>query len=114
MESSKITLPCLSRRGLAKAEPRRPEYLMRKSILTSFLIGLLACHIFPSLAEPVSDRITVTVRGKGPDVVLIPGLTCSSAVWDATVARLEGRYRLHIVQVAGFAGAPSRSNTQGP
>jgi pimeloyl-ACP methyl ester carboxylesterase len=32
-------------------------------------------------------------------VVLIPGLASSSAVWDATATRLEGRYRLHIVQV---------------
>src|SRR5205814_6185646 len=36
------------------------------------------------------------------------------AVWDATVRHLEGHYRLHIVQVAGFAGAPARANAQGP
>jgi pimeloyl-ACP methyl ester carboxylesterase len=34
-------------------------------------------------------------------------------VWDTTVTPLEGRYRLHIVQVAGFAGSPSRANAQG-
>ncbi|HVM61904.1 MAG TPA: alpha/beta hydrolase [Verrucomicrobiae bacterium] len=66
------------------------------------------------MAETVSDRITVTVRGQGPDAVLIPGLASSSAVWDATAKRLEARYRLHIVQVAGFAGAPARANAQGP
>src|ERR1700750_302124 len=61
-----------------------------------------------------TDRITVTVKGKGPDVILIPGLTCSIAVWDATVKQLEGHYRLHLVQVAGFAGAPSQANAKGP
>jgi pimeloyl-ACP methyl ester carboxylesterase len=65
-------------------------------------------------AEPFSERITVTVRGKGPDVVLIPGLACSNAVWDTTVRHLDGSYRLHIVQVAGFAGSPPRANAQGP
>ncbi|HVV02554.1 MAG TPA: alpha/beta hydrolase [Verrucomicrobiae bacterium] len=46
--------------------------------------------------------------------MLIPGLACSSAVWDATAKQLEGRYRLHLVQVAGFAGTPSRANAKGP
>jgi pimeloyl-ACP methyl ester carboxylesterase len=55
----------------------------------------------------------VTVRGQGPDVVLIPGLASSSAVWDATAKHLEGHYRLHIVQVAGFAGSPPSANAQG-
>jgi pimeloyl-ACP methyl ester carboxylesterase len=54
------------------------------------------------------------VRGQGPDVVLIPGLASSSAVWDATATHLEGHFRLHIVQIAGFAGAPARANARGP
>jgi len=65
-------------------------------------------------AATPSDRITVTVTGKGPDVILIPGLASSGAVWDATVSQLSGRYRVHVVQVAGFAGAPAGANGQGP
>ena len=80
----------------------------------TFLIGVLAWQVFPAIADSVSDRITVTVRGQGPDVVLIPGLASSGAVWDATVSHLEGHYRLHIVQIAGFAGAPARANARGP
>ena len=87
---------------------------MRKLMFATFLVGVLAWYVSAASAEPVSDRITVTVLGKGPDVVLIPGAACSSAVWDATARRLEGRYRLHIVQVAGFAGSPPRANAQGP
>lgn len=86
---------------------------MRKSIVATFLVGIMAFSLSVALADPISDRITVTVRGEGSDVVLIPGLASSSAVWDTTVKRLEGRYRLHIVQVAGFAGSPSRANAQG-
>jgi pimeloyl-ACP methyl ester carboxylesterase len=80
---------------------------------TIFLVGILAWQV-SAVADPVSDRITVAVRGQGPDVVLIPGLASSSAVWDATAKRLEGRYRLHIVQVAGFAGSLPRANAKGP
>lgn len=87
---------------------------MRNSRLAIILIGVLACLVSLGVAQVVSDRITVTVRGQGPDVVLIPGLTCSGAVWDVTAKRLEGYYRLHIVQVAGFAGSPPRANAQGP
>src|SRR3546814_19790556 len=41
-------------------------------------------------------RVTIKVEGKGPDVVLIPGLSSPRAVWDATAERLKGRYRLHL------------------
>ena len=87
---------------------------MLKSIFTKSLVGIALVSISSVSAGPVSDRITVTVRGQGPDVVLIPGLACSSAVWDATAARFEGRCRLHIVQVAGFAGSLPQANAQGP
>ena len=46
-------------------------------------------------------------------MLLIPGLASSSAVWDATAKQLENRFRLHIIQVAGFAGAPARGNATG-
>jgi pimeloyl-ACP methyl ester carboxylesterase len=85
---------------------------MRKSTLIT--LCLLALQAAAVIAEPVSDRITVTVRGTGPDVVLIPGLGCSTAVWDATAVRIQAHCRLHLVQVAGFAGAPPRANAQGP
>lgn len=65
----------------------------------------------PTAAAP---RFTVTVTGQGPDVILIPGLASSSAVWDDTVKQLEGRYRLHVLQVAGFAGTPVGANGEGP
>lgn len=65
-------------------------------------------------APAASDRIAVTVSGQGPDVMLIPGLASSGAVWDDTVKQLQGRYRVHVVQVGGFAGAPVGGNAAGP
>lgn len=79
----------------------------------------LAAPIAPAaLAAPAaagfeSGRILVTVEGSGPDVVLIPGLTSSPRVWEATAAALPG-YRYHYVQVRGFAGAPAGDNAQTP
>jgi pimeloyl-ACP methyl ester carboxylesterase len=60
-----------------------------------------------------SSRISVEVRGTGPDVVLIPGMTASPAIWNGTVAAVPG-YRYHLVHVAGFGGAPARGNARGP
>ena len=77
------------------------------------LAAVLIFQLHTAFAETTSNRVTVTVRGKGTDVVLIPGLACSSAVWDATAKQLEGSYRLHIVQVAGFGGAPASANASG-
>jgi pimeloyl-ACP methyl ester carboxylesterase len=60
-----------------------------------------------------SSRISVAVRGSGPDVVLIPGMTASPGIWKGTVAAIPG-YRYHLIHVAGFAGAPARGNSRGP
>lgn len=87
---------------------------MRKSFIKSLSTGLAVCNIyFLAAAGPAPDRFTVTGRGQGPDVVLIPGLASSAAVWDSTAKLLEGHYRLHLVQVAGFAGSPAGANAQG-
>ncbi len=60
-------------------------------------------------------RFTVVDQGTAgkPDVVLIPGMSSSRAVWDAEAKLLAPNYRLHLVQVNGFAGAPAGSNAKG-
>ena len=71
--------------------------------------------VVPAAAAPVfaPTRFSAEVVGSGPDVILIPGLTASKEVWRGTVAAVPG-YRYHLIQVAGFAGAPARGNAQGP
>ena len=54
----------------------------------------------------VSDRLSVEVVGQGPDVILIPGFGCSREVWRAEAERLKATHRVHLVQLAGFAGEP--------
>lgn len=54
----------------------------------------------------VSDRLSVEVAGQGPDVILIPGFGSSREVWRAEAERLKATHRVHLVQLAGFAGEP--------
>ena len=62
----------------------------------------------PAVAQAafVSDRLSVEVIGSGPDVILIPGLASSREVWRSLATRLSATHRVHLVQLAGFAGEP--------
>ncbi len=86
--------------------------------LISLLIALLltASAASPASAEPAgaAGRFSVVVEGSGPDVVMIPGLVSSRGVWDDAVRVLGGRYRIHRLQIAGFAGEPAGSSAEGP
>lgn len=85
----------------------RRDFLEGAAAATAFvLVGETAAGAF------ASTRMTVTVRGSGPDVILIPGLTNGRSLWTGTVAAVPG-YRYHLVQVAGFAGDPARGNVNG-
>lgn len=70
-------------------------------------------QLFPGSKIERRDRISVEVVGKGPDVVLIPGLSSSRATWQATAERLRKTHRVHLVQIAGFSGEPARANAEG-
>jgi pimeloyl-ACP methyl ester carboxylesterase len=89
-----------------------PRVSFRAAVI--LLAILAACGVFGGNHAHAADRMSVTVTGKGPDVVLIPGLASSGAVWDATVKQLSATHRVHVVQVAGFAGAPVAGNAEGP
>lgn len=70
-------------------------------------------RLFPDSKIVVRDRFSDEIVGKGKDVMFIPGLASSRAAWKATAERLRGHYRLHLIQVAGFAGEPARANASG-
>ena len=55
----------------------------------------------PPAAHP---SFRVRVVGQGQPLLLLAGLGCSGAVWDATVARYSKSYQCHVVSLAGFAG----------
>lgn len=86
---------------------------MIRPLLLLFLLVFSTALAPPADAAFRSDRISVSVRGSGPDVVLIPGLSSSPEVWEGTVEAIPG-YRYHLIQVAGFAGVPAGANAEGP
>jgi pimeloyl-[acyl-carrier protein] methyl ester esterase len=84
------------------------------------LAGLLIAASFLQSAKAqdaqtvTRDRFSDEIVGAGPDLVFIPGLASSRDTWKAAAARLESHYRVHLIQVAGFAGEPARANASGP
>lgn len=67
----------------------------------------------PAAANQADQRFTVVVEGEGPDVILIPGLASSRKVWAGISGRLAKAHRVHLIQVAGFAGLPAGPNASG-
>lgn len=94
--------------------------LKQTSFIATLALGLIVACTQPAPAETEaleasafeSPYFEVTVTGDGPDIILMPGLASSGAVWDETVAALKDDYRLHVIQVNGFAGAPANGNIE--
>lgn len=77
-------------------------------------LSLTCALAAPSQTVPTANpRIAVTVEGAGPDIILIPGLASSREVWAGLVSKLQASHRLHLVQVAGFAGLPALPEMDG-
>lgn len=86
-----------------------------RALLLASAVGLAAGSLaLTARAEPASvsqtaftsDRLSVQVIGSGPDVILIPGFGSSREVWRPLAERLSATHRVHLVQLAGFAGEP--------
>ncbi|MBA3049773.1 MAG: alpha/beta hydrolase [Alphaproteobacteria bacterium] len=89
--------------------------LLRAFAIASAVAVGAGAVAFAARAEPAaaaatapfaSSRLSVEVVGSGPDVVLIPGFASSREVWRAEAERLKATHRVHLVQLAGFAGEP--------
>lgn len=88
---------------------------MRKLIVTiSVAIMTVLCSSAPLPAQGAPQRFTVTTQGKGPDVILIPGLASPRDVYAHEAALLAPHYRVHLVQVNGFGTQPAGVNASGP
>ena len=95
---------------------------MRRTIIFAALAAAIATP-FQAMAQDRQyasaatsedrDIISVEVEGSGPDIILVPGLASSRTVWSDLAGKLRGNYRLHLVQIAGFAGTPSSEMTDG-
>ena len=91
----------------ACAQPASPS-AASSSASSPSAAPVIAQKLFADSRMIVRPLISVEVVGSGPDIVMIPGLASSRETWRRTAERLRGRYRVHLVQVAGFAGEPAR------
>jgi pimeloyl-ACP methyl ester carboxylesterase len=93
---------------------RSPVRIFRTAAL---LLSFFLIMPSPASAQPGEislPRISVVSEGQGPDVVFIPGLASSADVWRNEAKRLKDRYRVHLVQVRGFAGTDAGANGTPP
>ena len=87
-----------------------------RSMLPGVALMLSACEPAPD-SSPVaftSDRLIVAARGEGPDIILVHGLGAHADVWSAIADSLDESFRIHVVQMNGFAGVPAAANADGP
>ena len=102
--------PVHSRRSYTKAR------CVREILLCLLVLG--AALLFARTARAAGSaptRFTVVDAGTAgkPDILLIPGLNSSRAVWDAEAKLLAPNFRLHLLQLNGFAGQPAGANGSG-
>jgi len=101
------------------------RFIPKMAVLIFLLAGLLVMGERADCQKPVvvvasagPTRFSVVVEGpaagKAPDVILIPGLASSREVYAAEAKLLVPKYRLHLIQIAGFAGQPAGPNASGP
>ena len=85
-------------------------------IAAAALTPLLLLHPQAARCAPAAPalsqlaHISITATGKGPAIVLIPGLASPRAVWDGVVPDLAKTHRVLVVQVNGFGGDDPRAN----
>lgn len=73
----------------------------------------MVANVTANVATPQPTRFSVIVEGRGPDVILIPGLSTPRDVWRGTADALKANYRVHLIQINGF-GSDAGVNANGP
>jgi len=76
----------------------------RRPVVALFAIAVV---FLADYLRGADQPFTVDVRGEGPPMLFLPGLTCPGAVWDETVAHYAKSYECHVFSLAGFAGTPA-------
>ncbi|MGO1329429.1 MAG: alpha/beta fold hydrolase [Idiomarina loihiensis] len=73
------------------------------AVIFSFIVN---ASMNPAFANENSDILSSQVSGSGQDVLLIPGLTSDSRVWQDTAHKLSKNFRVHRLSIAGFGDQP--------
>lgn len=89
--------------------------MLRRTIVLSAAVAAFL-SLVPGAAAAQSDPaapFTVELHGSGRPMILIPGLTNTGVVWDATVAEFARDHEVHVLSLAGFGGTPPVATDSG-
>jgi len=92
--------------------PRGSTFIIMMIALLTAMGVFNKAHAATPYPDAAHERFSVSVSGDGRDVILIPGLGSSADTWTGVVAHLNG-YRVHVLNLAGFAGEPASANATG-
>jgi pimeloyl-ACP methyl ester carboxylesterase len=84
-------------------------YLKDKTLTTMKIakLVLLLSLLLRSFDTPAQQTaFTVEVTGQGEPVLLLPGFTCTAAVWQQTIAAIAATHQCHAFTFAGFGDVP--------
>lgn len=73
--------------------------------MKKLIFSLLVLFATLPVLSQEHSAFEVKITGKGNPILLIPGYSCSGEVWNETVNHLKNKYELHVLTLAGFAGA---------
>ena len=90
-------------------KPMTDHLISRRTAALALLLGP-AIAAGSGAGAPLAELFGVEIQGSGPDVLLLPGLASSPEVWAGLAAQLAPRHRVHLIDVAGFAGRPPVPN----
>ncbi|WP_192823122.1 alpha/beta fold hydrolase [Rufibacter sp. LB8] len=72
------------------------------------LTSLFALLLFITLTvQAKAPSFKVVKTGKGPAMILIPGLNSAGEVWDETVKHYQKNFTCYVLTLPGFAGQPA-------
>lgn len=74
---------------------------------------LLFAFIFGSLSLAYSQQLQADITGKGPKIILIPGLASSGDVWQETASFLSKNYECHVLTLPGFGANAAMDLSEG-
>lgn len=87
--------------------------LFASLLATLFVLAPVAVQAQSQTPAFSSSRIIVETRGRGPDILFIPGLGSTGSAWRSTADRLDDRYRVHLVTLRGFGETQIGDNVSG-
>lgn len=80
--------------------------------MKKLILFILALSAFINVFGEGNYPFEVKIAGQGPkNLILIPGLSCSSDVWNQTIDHFKNNYKCYAITFHGFAGVKADSVT---